>query len=626
MPKSRPGPEQIGSLLSQCSPDTGWRAPEALPYLDSRFKRVGFDIESDGVEWYGRSLPVGYSLALEDGRRFYLPVRHRGGGNLDLGLVKRYCNAELRGKTLVTTGGKFDLQMSRKDGIDLESLGCTIRENQYACALLSDVRRSFSVEDMSQDFLGKGKLDLDRSRIWELPSYEVGPYAEEDAALNLQLDDYFTEQIRKEELDAVLKLENELIFCVCEMERNGAPVNMELLKTWRKRARERVSEIIYKVQTGSGLRVNPNSSGDLAALFGLLNLQYPRTEASPKFPNGQPSFPDSFLRTVRHPLVQLLREARTLDSLESKYLGKYEDGTVGDLLFYQLHQLKSNEYGTISGRFSSSALNNGKVGCNIQQVFDPERQAKKMGYDEAVESGDYTNVPYLVRNLFCPRPNRVWFKADASQIEFRLFVHYSGSERLIRMYHEAYDEMRRNPGARDLDFHKVVADICRISRKDGKNINFGMLYGMGKDKMSFQLGRPRFETDAMYQEYNERFPETRTLMDTVMSVAKRRGYVRTILGRRARFPEGERLHSALNRVIQGSAADVMKTKLKDVYNRRKELGLTMRFTVHDELDGDLEDSRMELKVKEVLEAPMEGIPLKIPLVWTTKVGDCWGAC
>lgn len=111
-----------------------------------------------------------------------------------------------------------------------------------------------------------------------------------------------------------------------------------------------------------------------------------------------------------------------------------------------------------------------------------------------------------------------------------------------------------------------------------------------------------------------------------MGVANNRGFVKTLLGRRARFPNGERLHSALNRVIQGSAADILKKKLKQVYDLRHKLNFKMRFTVHDELDGDIDSQEDADKIKAVLEEPIEEFKIRVPLIWETEVGPSWGDC
>lgn len=592
-----PSNSNQGSLLALASPDTGWRAPENLPVLDSRFQRLSFDSEWDGVDWHGTSMPVGFSFCLEDRRKFYLPVGHQGGGNLDRNLVRRWMKEQLKGKTLVTLSGKGDIQMTRKFGVDLEAQGCQIREVQHKAALLSDVRRSFAMDDLAFDYLGRRKHEIDRSLIWQLPAYEVGPYAESDALDTLDLDDCLQPKIDAEDLNKVLDLEDSLVYCVCEMERNGVPLNESLLGRWNSQVRKRHERVVMVISDATGLKVNPNSGQDLARLFGFLQLQYPRTEPSEKFPNGQPSFTDDFLKTVKHELIELVREGRGLDSLASKYLSKYAKALRQGVLFYQLHQLKGDEdYGTISGRFSSSKV-------NIQQVFDPEKQEKKSGSRD-----------YIIRYLFEPSPGKQWIRADASQIEFRLFVHYSRSERLIKIYNE-------NP---DVDFHQQAAEMCGVNRKPAKTINFLMLYGGGKDKLAYQLGMSRSGSDSLYEEYNGKFPEMRNLMDEVMGVAKTRGHVKTIMGRRARFPKAERIHSALNRVLQGTAADILKRKLKQIYDLRHQLGLTMRLTVHDEIDGDLEKGANHFEVKRVLEEPLDDLKIRVPILWDVAVGANWG--
>ena len=582
--------------------DSKWTAPEVMPVLDSRFQRVGFDTETTRKGWRDpQNKTLGASISLEDGRDFYFPYGHMGGGNLDRGKVFKWLGTELKGKTLVCAEAKHEIQMMRKEGIDFEAMGCKIREVQFPPALLSDARRSFQLGDLAKDFLGRDKIDIDAAKIWEMPAGEVGPYAELDARLNLDLDTAYQPLIEKEELGRVLQLEYDLIYCVCEMERNGVPLDVPKLARWRQEANHKRSQELQQLYNETGLKLNPNSAKDLGLLFDKLGLEYNRTAPSKNFPLGLPSMPDEFLEGIKHQSIQRVRTIKGIDSLKSKYLDKYWNALVDGHLFFNLHQLKANEYGTISGRFSSSSV-------NIQQVFDPERQEDKLGFME-----------WLIRELFLPvpigTPGRFWWvKLDASQIEFRLFVHYSRSARLIKRFCED----------RDVDFHQMVADLCRIRRKPAKNINFGKLFGMGRDKMAAQLGLPRDEADKLFDQYNGMFPETNELMESTMSLAKNRGYVKTRLGRRARFPDGERLHSALNRVIQGSAADVLKLKLLDVYNNRKFLDIhKLLFTVHDDINIATQNLRKVRYINECLEAPIPNLPFRVPIYWDADVGHNW---
>jgi DNA polymerase I-like protein with 3'-5' exonuclease and polymerase domains len=569
--------------------ETPWKPPEVFPVLDDRYKRVGIDCESTGTDVHGKDVPVGTSLYLEDGRNYYFPWGHEGGGNLDKGRVVNFLQRELKGKTLIMAEAKFDTNMHRKIGVDFEAIGCKLREVQFQAALLDgDERRSFKLDDMAEDYLNEKKVVLPHKNIWQLPASIAGPYAEVDARLTFQLDEVLQPRIVAQDLATVLDVENELIYCVAEMERNGTPLDVEKLVAWLKEVDAEYSAIILDLYAKYGRRVNPNAAKDLEQLFKQLGIEYGFTEKS-----GMGSFTDGFLKSVDHPAAAAVRKARTLDSLKSKYLKKYDNERDGNVIRYKLHQLKGDDYGTVSGRFSSSSI-------NIQQVFDPERQADKLGESR-----------YTIRELFIPEPGKVWVKADASQIEFRLFAHYSQSKKLIQAYND-------NP---NVDFHSVVADVMRVKRKPAKGLNFGKLYGMGRDKMSRQTGLDREESDVLFDKYDELFPEAKVLMNRAMELAKTRGYVKTLLGRRARFATAARLHSALNRVIQGSAADVLKKKLIEVYNYRKELGLTMRMTVHDEVDGDLEDPGKAVTLKELLDAPI--LDIRVPLTWDVQVGPNW---
>jgi DNA polymerase-1 len=311
------------------------------------------------------------------------------------------------------------------------------------------------------------------------------------------------------------------------------------------------------------------------------------------------------MKTIADPNFQKLRMARALDSIHSKYLLKYLKAQRNGILPYKLHQLKSDDYGTISGRFSSSSV-------NIQQVYAKGRQLKKMP----------DMKDFIIKELFIAGdPDWEWLSADAMQIEFRLFAHYANSKRL----NEAY---ANNPW---IDFHDhVMAMLQRlvdIDRDDTKNVNFGKLFAMGRDKMRRQLDTELEIANELFDAYDQEFPEAKDLLNLSMKLARNRGYVKTLLGRRARFPTQDRLHSALNRVIQGTAADIMKLKLLEVYRNRKLLNFVMFFTVHDEVDGRVpKGGNYRERMKELLNTQIEELKLRVPIMWDVKTGDNWAAC
>lgn len=611
----RPKPEQQVDLYTGIE-DRDWKAPEVLPVLDSRFKRVGFDSEWRDTDTYGNNEAVGFSVSTEDGHDYYFPFGHRGGGNLDRELCIRWANTELKGKTLVMSEAKGDIQVMRKAKVDFEALGCEIREIQFGAALLDDNRRSFKLEDMAQDFLGEGKDELDRARIWEYPASRVGPYAQRDSRLTIRIDDYLIPQVDAEGMAQCWQLENDIIYATIEMERNGAPIDVTKLDSWIYDTGRMSARIHNELLNRYNRRINPNSNLDLEWLFQHEGQGYPRTAATLAYPNGQASFTEEFLKTLSHDYVALIRGAKTLDSLRSKYLLKYKKAIRNGILRYKLHQMKGDKYGTISGRYSSSSV-------NIQQVFNAKTQKKKFGSFMShplleLIFAEFVEKEFIIRELFIPLPDCDWCKADAMQIEFRLFAHYANDPNILAEY-------AKNPY---IDYHVITQDLVRLAieldRDDAKTYNFGRVYGMGRDKNAAELGLSRQEADKLYDAYDKMLPAVGKLMRKVMDLAKRRGYVMTYLGRRARFTDGQRgVHSALNRVLQGTAAEVLKTKLRSVYRERKTVGIeALHMVVHDEFDSSLKRGSIYKKRYEEL-LNTQDFNFRVPILWDVKTGPNW---
>jgi DNA polymerase-1 len=282
-------------------------------------------------------------------------------------------------------------------------------------------------------------------------------------------------------------------------------------------------------------------------------------------------------------------------------------------LRYSLYQLRGDEYGTVRGRFSCANK-------NLQQVFSVDRQRTAFGYDGKDSSHDLEI--FLVRLLMIPQSG-TYLSADAKQIEYRLAAHFAGSPKLLNAY-------SLNP---DIDFHQTVQDIItpfkKISRKDTKNVNFGKIYGGGRDTIARTLGLGRSEADQIIEIYDRMFPEFKQLLKRAAKLAEHRGYVKTVLGRRARFGEhlglpGTFYHKALNYVIQGSAADIMKQKLVELHKERHRTGFVMRQTVHDEVDGDATQPETAAMVHEILNR--QSFKVSVPILWEVKTGATWADC
>ena len=598
-----------GRLFGAIESSSTW-TPSAPPSLDG-IDEIALDVESTGLAWWGRDVPVGLAIGYKRGNEYvtqYLPWGHRGGGNLSEDTVKRWAQRELRGKKIKNLSSKFDNHMIYKWEIDLEEQGCVWGDVAHYAALLDDQRRhGFSLNAVARDYVGEEKIKgLDVPNLADYHAGEVHEYAEQDVRLVLKIMDKMRPLLIDQELMTVADLEDEVIFAVCEMERNGAPIDVEKLDLWIVKSNLDLMHTVSEIPKLVGFGIDPSSRDNMVKLFRSQGLEIKKWTSGGKTRDPQPSFTDEVLSGIDNPAIELVRRARRLMSLRSKYLLKYRDEIgSGNILRYALNQLKADKEGTVSGRFSSTALTKGDEGegVNIQQVMRPDKHKDTFGED------------YIVRELFIPESG-FWETDDARQIEFRLFVHYSGSERLI-------EEYRKNP---DVDFHNIVWEIIKqfnpdMTRKNTKDTNFAELYGAGVYKTSQMLKISIHKAKEFVGTYNEKFPEVKQLRKRVERIAENRGYVKTILGRRFHFPGGEFLHKALSRIIQGSAADVMKKKLVELHKARKKTGFKMRFTVHDEVNGDVPDKESHRKVTEILNA--QTIDFKVPILWQTGMGANW---
>jgi len=569
-------------------------------------KRIALDTETTGLS--RADLPIGISWATADDHSGYLPWGHAG-GNLPEDAVRRWAQTELCDKEIVFQNARFDIEMLRRWGVDLEAMNVTATDTQHQVALLDDKRRRFKLKELAEDFF-PGEVDwrkhdttasgepLDPSRMATYPVSEIAAYAEQDAKLTLRLsDDVFMPEIVRQDLGRVLALENEVIWVVCEMERNGAPVDVEALRAWAIEAKTELARLTEDLYNATGVVLNPDSSKDWAALLAAKGLQ--SGELTEK---GKPSYSDSALQALAHDKhVSMGRRIARLADLNSRYFNPYSERTkTEDMLYFQLHQLRNDEYGTISGRFSMSNV-------NLQQVLSLDKQIAKYG------------DRWIIRKLFRPRSG-LWFSADAAQIEYRIMAHYANSPKVLATY-------AQNPMA---DYHKIVQDMLApfktLGRKEIKGLNFAKIFGAGRNKIAAMLGMPRAESDRFVSIYNRELPEAGQLMDQASHVARVRGYVKTFLGRRARFEDRQRLHKALNAIIQGTAADIMKDRLVALHraNRKSGLGLILRLTVHDEVDGDTPNEDAAIEAHRVLNEQSEKFPLRVPILWTMEIGSTWG--
>jgi DNA polymerase-1 len=241
----------------------------------------------------------------------------------------------------------------------------------------------------------------------------------------------------------------------------------------------------------------------------------------------------------------------------------------------------------------------------------------------------------MIRELFIPEENYSWWSLDYSQIEYRLLVHFA----VVAKCKDAKIAQQMYIKDPNTDFHKMVAELTGLDRKPAKNLNFGLVYGMGKAKLARTLGLDDIAAAEVFEIYHGRAPFIKELFNKAMNKAQKTGWVKTILNRRARFDEWEpafrgsgdqraRTHKSLNRILQGSAADLIKLAMLKIWDSGilYEGGpINCSLTVHDELNGSFEPSERGRKaLKEVQNLMENAIRLKVPVLTEMGQGSNWG--
>ena len=617
-------------------PESNWVPPTSFPDL-SEAAVLAVDIETcdpqllkRGPGWCrGDGYVTGVSLATPDGWKAYYPIAHPG-PNMDVDATKRWLNDQL-GRTLQP---KIGHNIAAYDVPWLEFIGVKVRgpvwDTKIAAALVDESRRSYSLDACSQDYLGDRKSERGlyeaaryfgvdaKSGMHKLPAMFVGPYAEQDAVLTLRLWEKFQKILHDEDIWEIFELESDLLPCWTEMRRRGVRVNAlraeELSQKWRKTEVEMQRELDKTV--GAPVQVWANDS--VARAFDRAGIEYPRTA------QGAPSFRRGWLETHPSPLARQIVELRALNKARSTYIDNLVfDHVIGGRIHCEFHPLRSGDddengsmRGTVSGRISSS-------NPNLQQV--PARG--QLGAE--------------IRSLFLPEEGEMWASLDYSQQEPRILTHWAsvlglaGSEEMVSRFKD-------DPTT---DVYSAVAEAARIDRKSAKVIFLGLSYGMGVAKLSAQLGLDPDTAKSVVQQFHSGVPFVRELMDTVQSKVQQRGWVKTLLGRRCRFelweparrmtewsaplPYADALakwgpplrrayaYKALNRIIQGSAADQTKAAMRELWRQ----GIVPVLQVHDELCLSVPSVGAAFTARQVMETAVE---LAVPSMVDVEVGPSWG--
>ena len=623
-------------------PTSEWRPPE-FPLPDALFsdetKEIGVDVETCdpnlkelGPGWArGDGYIVGFCFAV-DGFKCYLPIKHRGGGNMDEKQVRKVVQRILNTKAdKVLFNAQYDVGWLRCEGFTVNG---KIKDAMVAASLIDENRFSYSLNALAYDYLNKAKSEkklveaakafgIDpKAEMWKLPACFVGPYGETDPELTLELYHALKIVMEKNHIDILFELEMDLLPILVEMTLRGIRVDVEKAEKVKQELLSKEKKYNARLKELAGFKVDIWSGDLIAKAMDKLGMTYPRT------PTGKASFTKDWLNEHTEEFPQLIAKSRSVNKAYSNFIdGIMKYVTKEGRVHSHINQVRSDDRGTVSGRFS---MNNPAM--------------------QTIPARD----PYLgplLRSLFLPEEGELWASIDFSQQEPRILVHYA---KIFADYlkvelpgvEEFLEQYRNDPTT---DFHQMVADMANIPRKQAKTIGLGMIYGLGKANMAVQLDVSEEEASELIAQFHDGVPFVKRLTQGVqkhLEDPRSKGIVRSLLGRTCHFdlyePSSYGSHKAmpheeavqhygpqtrlkraytyrgLNRIIQASAADMTKKAIVDIY---VETGLIPLLQVHDELIYSVKDLALAKELREIM---VKALPLEVPNVCDIEIGPNWG--
>ena len=604
-------------------PQTEWVPPESFPDL-SNYDEIAIDLETKDPDLKntgsgsvtGKGHIVGIAVAVQDWSGYY-PIRHEGGGNMDHGAVSRWLQDILKTPaTKIFHNAMYDVCFLKAERFEIQG---RIVDTMIAGSLVDENRFRYDLGSLGRDYVGIGKNEavlketadhwgIDaKSEMYKLPAMYVGEYAEQDAVLTLKLWQEMKKEIESQDIEDIFNLETELFPCLVDMRFLGVRVDLEAAHKLKQELVLEEKRCLEKVWKETGVDVQIWAARSIEKVFQHQKLPYEKTAKT-----EAPSFTKNFLQNHSNELVKLIARAREINKAHTTFIDTILKHEHNGRIHAEINQIRSDQGGTVTGRFSYA-------NPNLQQI--PARN-KDLGP--------------RIRSLFIPEQGCTWGCFDYSQQEPRLVTHYASLDGLYKV-NEVLDAY--NDG--EADFHQIVAEMANIPRSQAKTINLGLFYGMGKNKLQAELGITKEDAEDLFRTYHDKVPFVKMLMESVSRRAQDRGYVRTLLGRRCRFPLWEPnqfgihkplkheeallehgpgirrafTYKALNKLIQGSAADMTKKAMVELYKE----GIVPHIQVHDELDISVDNNSD--KIQEIMEHAVE---LEVPNKVDYESGPNWG--
>jgi DNA polymerase I-like protein with 3'-5' exonuclease and polymerase domains len=540
-----------------------------------------------------------------------------------------------------------------------------IVDTMIAASVIDENRFRYSLDALSKDYIGdsKYKYDLQQktlewsggmvkdpmSNMHRLPSSIVKDYAKQDVDLTFKLWNLFDKKLdevlytkengEQKTCRKIFELETKLFPCLVDMKFKGVRIDVQKAKKFGAHLKKRKDQIVTAIRKRTTKKIDIWAAASIKILLDHLDIK--DYKVTPK--SKMPQLPKDYLKTHKNKCLRMIAKAREYDKAANTFVDGLLDYVHNGRIHADINQIRSDSGGTVTGRFSMS-------NPNLQQIPARGYMGKKM------------------REMFLPEEGHDWASLDYSQQEPRIVVHYA-----IKLGLPGTDELHKEFDKEDADFHQIVADMAKISRTQAKTINLGLFYGMGKLKLQKELGLDKVNARKLFDEYHNKVPFVRQLSQDLIQFAKDNRLLFTLHDRFCRFnkwettdrewnPETNRFnevplyteqearqafkaeilekykenkvdkdymehfekyytpaftYKALNRLIQGSAADMTKKAMVDLYER----GIIPHIQIHDELCLSVKSNEDIQAVKEVME---NTIILEIKNKVNYKKGKNWG--
>lgn len=575
-------------------------------------KPLSLDLETTSIDPMLAEI-VGFSFSMETDKGYYIPIRYKeksknNFGDDDLQSVLSLLKPILENEKIIKIGQniKYDALILKRFGINVNGIGF---DTMLAAHLLNPEARSYKIDNLSLEYLNYRMVPIEeligtgRNQITmdEVELEKASFYAVEDADVTLQLYEILKKKLNENGLtDYYEQIEIPLIKVLMDMEKDGAFVDEELLKSMSDELGKKLDTLIIDIYKEAGMEFNINSTQQLAnILFDIKGLRKIKKRSTAEEVLKQLVMEDD--------LPGLMLEYRKYNKLKNTYLDPFPE--LINPTTKRIHS-SFNQTVTATGRLSSQ-------NPNFQNI--PIR----------------SDVGREMRKAFRPQENG-WkiLSADYSQIELRIMAHLSKDPELIKAFENNEDIHARTASS---VFGVPIADVLPEMRRTAKIVNFGIMYGAGPFRMSNELGIPRSEAQAIIDVYFKQYSGIQNYIDDTLEQARSKKYVETILGRRRpvwdidndnhiRREAAKRM--AINMPIQGTAAEMIKKAMisihhnihsgKSEYNKAK-----MILQVHDELLFEVPEHQVEALTKMVVFEMENALPLSVPIIVDCGVGNSW---